>query len=492
MPISDLHPEYVAHQDDWITLRDAFAGSKAIRRQRERYTPRPGGMTEQQYAAYLARGEWMNATARTVRGLAGEVFRKPLTLTGLDSALMTRWQKDVSGQGLPLQAFAATVVEQVLQMGHYGVLLDVRPTPDGRIVPVWAGFPIEQVRNWEFTETPAGWQLSRLILDERTWQCPSVDDPWRREEVCRYRVLTLTPEGYQSQRFEQVHGEWVEVAAPPPALRRGAPLSFIPFVLFGPHSLEWCLQDSLLLPLVHINLRHWRHSCDYEHSLHLICSPTLVVTGHNTAYDVAGDGHAEVRIVLGSQGGICLPEAEAKAYILAVPEGGMQPMERAIEADKKDMAVLGARLLEEAPQVEEREVAIRQRHGAETSALRQVADAVSLGLTQLAQWSAWWVGEVEDPQGDDVQVQLNRDYLTARLSAQDLVALLQVQQAGGISRQTFFHNLAMGEITEPGLTWEEEEARLAAQPPVTLSLADPGGGGEEEDETGRREAEEGR
>jgi hypothetical protein len=471
MPLTSFHPEYLQHQDDWRTLRDAMGGSTAVRLQGTRYVPRPGGMSAAQYTAYLARAEWYNATARTVRGLAGEVFRKPMTLEGLDSDLLTAWQQDVTGQGLPLLGFAATLLHEVLLMGHYGVLLDVRLDPvSGRPVPVWAGYPVEQIRNWTFTRTAAGLQLTRLVLGETDWR-PQAGDPDEREALQRYRVLTLEEGVYRVQCYEPLAGgELVLVESAPPPLRRGGPLPFLPFVLFGPSGLAWCLHDSLLLPLVQMNLRHWRHSCDYEHGLHLTALPTLVISGHNTAHDVPEDGRAAPRIVLGSQGGIVLPEPEAKAYLLEYQGQGLQALETALASDKADMAVMGARLLEERPQVEEREVAVRHRRAADTSTLRQVAEAVSLGLTRLGQWSAWWAGEVDTPDGTDVRLTLNRDYQTARLAPQDLQALMQATQQGLISRETWFYNLTQGEITEPGVSYEAEEARIAAQPPVTLPL----------------------
>jgi len=76
MPVNSLHPEYEAHEDWWRTLRDVIAGDRAVKRSAVRYIPRLDGQTDLEYRAYVERGFFYNATARTVLGYLGMIFRR--------------------------------------------------------------------------------------------------------------------------------------------------------------------------------------------------------------------------------------------------------------------------------------------------------------------------------------------------------------------------------------------------------------------------------
>ena len=68
-------------------------------------------------------------------------------------------------------------------------------------------------------------------------------------------------------------------------MRRGEPLSFIPFVFLGTTHSSPQLSEPPLLDLADINLAHWRNSCDHEQGLHIVAAPTPFVSGMNR-----GDG----------------------------------------------------------------------------------------------------------------------------------------------------------------------------------------------------------
>jgi hypothetical protein len=472
MPLTSPHPDAAQHADDWRTLRDAYSGSRAIRAGGARYLPKPGGMNDTQYGDYKARGEWYNAAQRTVLGMAGEVFRKDPVVVLPDG--FTPPLDNLNGQGLTFIDFAKRVCQEVLHLGHYGVLLDLPAdtTPQVRQHPAWAGYPIEQIRSWAFTRVGGHPVLSRLVLDEYVWEA-APDDPYVLTRARHYRLLDLDDGTLRVRQYAEAAGagpgsgsgaHLVQLGPELRPQRRGVPLDFIPFVLFSATGLEWTLHDAPLLPLVHLNVRHWRHSCDYDHGLHLTALPTLVITGHNTAEDRDEHGNVTTTIVLGSQGGICLPEADAHVSMLEFHGQGLQALEKALETDKREMATMGARLLEEAPQVEERELAVKQRQAGDTSVLRTIASTVSQGLTRCLQWHAWWATATEERQWAAIQVTLNRDFTSSRLASQDLQALVMSWQAGALSWETLHHNLAQGEIMEPGVDAATELARIEAQP----------------------------
>ena len=76
MPVNTLHPDYEYHQDWWRTLRDVMEGDQAMKQAGVRYLPRLEGMNDLEYRCYVERGFFYNATARTVLGYIGMIFRR--------------------------------------------------------------------------------------------------------------------------------------------------------------------------------------------------------------------------------------------------------------------------------------------------------------------------------------------------------------------------------------------------------------------------------
>ncbi len=120
------------------------------------------------------------------------------------------------------------------------------------------------------------------------------------------------------------------------------------------------------------------------------------------------------------------------------------------------MAVLGARLLEEQKKDSEAAETVRLRQAGEQSTLASVAESVSESLGACVKWMIQWSGK----DAEKASVKLNTDYFPRRLPEREMIALLQAWQGGGISWQTFHHNLMKGEITRPGVSEEEERALI--------------------------------
>jgi hypothetical protein len=489
MPVDTTHPAYDLHRDDWRTIRDALEGSTTIRSAGERYLPKPLGMTPTDYENYLRRPEWYNATTRTALGLRGAVFRKEPIAQGVEA--FAPWLSDVTGTGISLAGFLRLLFFETLAIGRYGVLLDMER--EGAQRPCWCGFAAERIVNWKTAWRDGQERLTLVVLHE----VRSVDDPtdiYLHEGIDHFRVLRLLdgvytveiwerPRDPQPQTAAETGLQRIDVVQP---RRRGELLDFIPFLFFGPTSMESQIGRSPLWDLIRLNLRHWRHSADYEHGLHLTGLPTLVITGHNPqvdakTFDTEGQQsqHTPTEIVLGSQGGILLPEADAKVYMLEFQGDGLNAARQALEDDKREMATLGARLLEERPDVQETATAVRLRQTGDESILRTLTQVLSEGITHLLRMQSWWLGLSGTLDDEKVSLALNQDFMSLRLTPQELVGLMQLWQGTAISKETLYYNFVQGEIAEPGIDFAQEEARIMANAPLSM----PFGESEDEDQT---------
>lgn len=77
MSVNATHPDYDAALPAWLRARDVTAGEDAVKFAGEKYLPRLEAQTDEEYAAYLARASFFNATARTADGYLGLLFRRP-------------------------------------------------------------------------------------------------------------------------------------------------------------------------------------------------------------------------------------------------------------------------------------------------------------------------------------------------------------------------------------------------------------------------------
>ncbi len=80
MPVNSTHPAYDLNLETWQRIRDVIAGDAAIKRGGEKYMPRLDSQSDAEYQAYIGRGFFYNATARTVSGYQGLIFRKDPSL----------------------------------------------------------------------------------------------------------------------------------------------------------------------------------------------------------------------------------------------------------------------------------------------------------------------------------------------------------------------------------------------------------------------------
>ncbi len=74
MKIDVTHPEITPLR--WQRCRDASDGQDAIHAGSTLYLPKLTGQKDQEYKAYRDRTPFFNATARTIDGLVGMVYRK--------------------------------------------------------------------------------------------------------------------------------------------------------------------------------------------------------------------------------------------------------------------------------------------------------------------------------------------------------------------------------------------------------------------------------
>lgn len=484
--VSSLHPDYSRMMVKWQRCRDVMAGQDAVHAGGEKYLPKLTDQSTTAYDAYNLRAPFYNASWRTVTGLNGMLFRKPPVVKAVDSVLALF--EDVTMSGVPLQMFAQTVSEEALKIGRVGVLVDYPPAPAEGLTkadatamnlrPTLAMYQAESIINWRTRTIGNKHVLAMVVLCEQ--QELQVDE-FKVGYAKKYRVLDLFEQKNEKTGLVEITyrvrifsinaqgADVLESASIP--LMDNKPLTFIPFVFLGTDDVTAEVDDPPLIDLVDTNLSHYRTAADYEHGCHFTGLPTAVVSGWEAPAPAVPGGPVE-KLYIGSATAWTFPNPLATAKYLEFTGQGLSSLKENLERKEQQMAVLGARMLEALKKgVESAQTASIHRVG-EQSMLASVAQTISLGLTRALGWFSQWAGNADG----EASIDLNRDFFPVPMTDAMLKALIAGWQSGAYSYETLFDNLKQGEVIAQDADFEDEQAKIANDPPVLNGGAPTDGG----------------
>ncbi len=449
MPVNSQHRDYTSHFKQWQRCRDASSGSDAVKARGIEYLPLLEGHVSSStnaYIGYITRALFYPAVGRTVAGLAGLVFAKPPTVEKVPSTQQQPFN-DVTQTGVSVGAFGLMLCQEVLTTGRVGTLIDMPDAPVVGARPYWVMYQAEQILNWRTTRVNGVQMLTLVVLSEEIERFG--DDSFEPEWITQYRVLELIDGKYSvtiwtQQKEDASKFDKGETRIP---LRRGAALDYIPFTFTNAIGIESDVAPPPLLPLVDVNLSHYRTSADHEHGAHFTALPTPYITGHTLP---KGD-----TLSIGSGEAWVIPNPAATAGMVEFTGAGLESLSKLKEEKRQLMATLGARMLETDKNTAEAAQTVRLRHSGESSAMSVLADAVGLSMTQSIRQHLFWAG-METGGATQATVTMNPDVMDD-LTSEDMRVLVETWQKGAISKRTLHYNLAWGEWTRPGVTFEQEE-----------------------------------
>jgi hypothetical protein len=443
--------------------RDAAAGEYAVHKQSVLYLPKLIDEEVEAYKTRLKMTPFFNATWRTITGLRGMLFRKPPT-ADVPSAFATMME-DIDRAGTTMVGLSQEVVEEALVVGRVGLLVDYPAAPIGAtradasamgLRSMISVYEAESIYNWKESTTNGARRLVQVRLSE---DC-DVECEDEFEDKCekRYRILDLF-NGMYRQRIYRVteKDEEVQVGEDVFPLMNGAPLDFIPFVFIGVDCVGPDVDAPPLIDLVTTNLHHYLQATSYERGCFFSGLPTMFISGmEDTDKDIS----------IGGTVANLLASPNAKAYYVEV-SSKFEALRTNLEDKKKEMAVLGARMLEGGKGAGGPEAAetVARRQSGEESVLSSMSQTISQGLTRALSWMALWEG-IATP----VVYTLNRDFLPTVMDPAELTALVAAWQNGAISQQTLFQSLKDGEIIDSNTTFEEEQGRIDSAMVMAQSL----------------------
>lgn len=479
--LRDKNAQYEEYESRWELCDDLYEGEFKVHKSGEKYLPKLQDENDKAYQSRVKLTPLFNAFYRTISGLRGMIFRKPPVVEVPESITPLLENIDLSGK--TFHELTQEVVNDALVFGRVGLLVDYPETDPNATKadaesrnyrPMIVKYDAESIYNWKTERIGGATVLSQVRLyEEETVQ--DLTDEFKITCEKRYRILDLFEGRYRQRVFKDkaqngmVMGE-VQIGDDIFPQMNGKFMDFIPFVVIGADCIGMDVESPPLIDLATTNLHHYMQATSYERGCFFSGLPTMFISGTN---NLNADG-TPLTISIGGNLANILPRPESKAYYVEVT-GDFNALRTNLEDKKREMAVLGARMLEQQQKGVESGIAIAQKLSGEESLLSSMSQTVSYGLTKALQLFCEWQGV-----DGDVAVKLNRDFMPAGITSADMTALVTAWQQGAISSETMFDNLKAGEIINSDVTYEQEQERIASSmigmtpPAATTETATPG------------------
>lgn len=450
------HPDYVDNIGIWDLITSLLKGKEAIDDGGSTYLPIPLGRTEDEYESYQKRAVLYNATARTLDGLLGAIFRKDARVD--IPAQLDYLKLNTDGEGNNITQFSKKVAIDVISHGRGGLLVDyptasgVMSLADERSANMRARIQFycpQSIVNWSVARDGGLLKLTNVMLKEE--YAERAAHVFKEKKFSRFRLCELDSEGYYVIRILEPKivddpknrgskiVEYTEVDTIEPYLPSGKRLDFIPFKFIGAVTNTPKPNKSPLYDLAQLNLAHYRNSADYEEALFMLGQPTPYITGLDNEF--IEKNQSSLRI--GSRACWLLPEGSEVGLLESKSEKNL--LQKGMELKEAEMIGLGARLVQDnSSRGSESSESVSLRRSGEASQMACIADNISSAIQQALEWCAVWMN-VPDV---DIRFSLNKDFFTNRLTHNDITALVSAWQGGAISHKVVLDNLRKGEIID--------------------------------------------
>lgn len=466
-----LHSDYVKALPRWTLCEDVMSGEDTVRSKGSLYCPKPSGQSDEEFAAFLLRASFTNATGRAHDGLEGLIYRKKPS-----SRLPTKLEEltnDITTTGATLDELSKTITDHILTTGRGGLLLEYPITEQvpGKSVaeaekngerPYVAFYEAKDILNWREGKVNNKRQLTWVKLREWDELVDSVDSD-KTAYVEIIREIMLDENGNCIQKVYV--GGYKENVTPKvmPIIINNEPINYIPFVFVGTIDTSSKIRKSPIYDIAIKNIHHWQLSADRRHALHWADNPTAIIFGQI----ITADGKPLEIIKLGSSEVINVQQG-GDAKFLEFMGNGLAPTKLQMDEDMAEMAILLSRILAgDTKAAEAAETAAIHRVG-ENAVLAAIANAISTAITKILTIMANWIGAK-----GEVSYKLNTNFYPTPMTSQMLIALTNSLISNAISPEEFYDALVAGDVIRPDKTYDEHKKEIDAAPKTSVKKEGP-------------------
>lgn len=457
--------EYAKALAGWQLVKRCVAGAREVRLHDE-YLPQPdpenkSPENQSRYKQYKKRAMFLNVTGRTRTGLLGTVFRKTAELTLPTGVAYLK--ENASGDGTSLEQLSKEAVGECLDTGRGGFLVDFPTVAAESGVSSMADLATKRalihfydalsVIDWDEQVIDGVKRLIYVNLQERVTEFDSAE--LSRETYNQNRVLLLIDGVYYQRVYKEGEADYTEAQ---PTDKSGQPFDHIPFSFIGSQNNDASIDKAPLEDLADVNILHYGNSATVEESGFISSQPTLFITT-----DIDPDSFIKLNpngMHIGSTRGYNL----GKSGTATLVQADESQLARTLMKDKEEqMLMIGARIVQQGGGAETAE-AVRIRYSSDNSVLSTIAGNVSEALKRaILDAERFMIGELDEK---GTVFWLNQSFFDETMTAQDILAQVQLWQQGFIAKSDVRTNLRQGGVLEADRTDDKIDEELTSAPPV--------------------------
>lgn len=445
----------------WALPRALMGGTAAMRAAGEAYLPKEPAEGDKAYKNRLDRSTLFNAFARTLNGMTGKVFSKPIVLAEDVPEAIAAQLEDADLAGRNIDQFARDVFLGGGQTGISHILVDMPPgeAPKNRADEIASGrrpyfvhIKAEDLIGWRVESIAGRDTLTQIRFREHA----TVDDGEYGQKV-EERIRVLWRDRYEvwtKQDKADAQGNQYALTD-----EGAVTLGEIPLATYYANRTGFMCAKPPLEDLAYLNVAHWQSSSDQRHILHVARVPILF--GRNLT-TVDEDGKP---IEIGPNR--MITSSDQYGDLKYVEHGG-----QAITAGRDDLKDIEDRM-----RVMGLEVYMPQTSGNTTATGKAIDSAeqnslvknMALNLKDTLEQALVYMAKWQRLGDSGGSLTVNTDFLamTAQ-TAQDVANLITARQNGEISRETFWSELKRRGVLADDFDPEAEEARLLEEDVNTL------------------------
>lgn len=419
--VDTVHPDYAIELPDWQKI-EHITRLKMLESYLIELNPHDkSDENRERNRHYKQRAIFYAVAAQTVQGMLGTMFRRAPHLSVPD--VLAYMDRNCDGAGTSIYQQAQGLCDDVVRKSRAALYVSFPPTDgavsqqdmvEGRFVATIQRLEPEQIINWRTETRGSQTRLKFVIIREYREQ----EEHYSVNEYMTLRELYLDDEGIYHERFWSDEGGALQVISEiTPTDADGNFWYEIPLMFVGSENNDPTVDRPVMLPLVELNIGHYRNSADWEDSVWYVGQAQPYMVG---ATETHLDMLRERGMYAGSRSLIAVPDGGEFGYASPEPNS----LVRQAMIDKVDMMLqLGARLMQPGSSAKTAtEVAgIRE---AQHSVLSLIAENASEAYTQALQWAAKYMGVAEGPDMNDISFEINQEFVSPDATPQEIQQMM--------------------------------------------------------------------
>lgn len=433
-----VHPEYTKTQPYWGLTIDA-ASDYGVEASADKYIAAgEAKKAAKNFPEFKQRAIYLGITGRTRSTLMGASGNKPAKFESELPTQLQYFKDDFDGQGIGIDQFAGRLIFDILTTGRRGSIVEYPVVENGiskemedalGVHPYSRAYSAMSVINWE--ESIEGVEM--VVVKEQEYKAVN-GSRFKRELIDTYKSFTLVDGKYTVENWDE-SGEPVGLPIEPKIM--GGTQSNVPFFFTGSEDNKACIDSIPLYSIAKVNIGHWRNSASYEENLYNYASATLVVMSSMQDEDFKNSNPGG--LIVGAGNGVKLEQGD-KAELLQVEAA--TGVSEAMKQKLADAVAIGASMITQSG-VNETAEAARIAASGEKSVLLTIIDNCEDTINAMIEQHSKYYGISNPP-----KYIMNRQLFDTTLSAQDLMALNVLYDAGHLAQSDVRSKLKDGAILD--------------------------------------------